>query len=99
VIDYIRSHQKQLPLQDNYLVEEATDLLAQVVYSDEIACLSSQIHLLKEDEQELIRLRYTAELPFAEIAVLLDSNENTVKKSLYRIMARLQSQLEELHHG
>jgi RNA polymerase sigma-70 factor (ECF subfamily) len=98
VIDYIRKQQKQLPLKDTYLAE-AVDLLAQLAHSDEIAHLSSLIHLLDEDDQELIRLRYTAGLPFAQIAVILGSNENTVKKCLYRVMARLESQLEELHHG
>ncbi len=98
VIDYVRRQKKQLPLRDN-LPAEATDLLARLVHSDEIACLSALIHKLDEDEQELIRLRYTAGLPFAQIAVILDSNENTVKKSLYRVLARLESQLEDLHHG
>jgi RNA polymerase sigma-70 factor, ECF subfamily len=98
VIDTVRKQQKQLPLKDIYLAE-ATDLLAQVSHSDEIASLSSLIHLLEDDEQELIRLRYTAGLPFAEIAAILGSNENTVKKSLYRVMARLQSQLEDQYHG
>jgi RNA polymerase sigma-70 factor (ECF subfamily) len=98
VIDYIRRQKKQLPLREN-LPAETTDLLARVVHSDEIACLSTLIHKLDEDEQELIRLRYTAGLPFAQIAVVLDSNENTVKKSLYRVLARLESQLEDLHHG
>jgi RNA polymerase sigma-70 factor (ECF subfamily) len=98
VIDYIRQQKKQLPLRDNFPAE-ATDLLARLVHSDEIACLSALIHQLDDDEQELIRLRYTAGLPFAQIAVILDSNENTVKKSLYRVLARLESQLEDLHHG
>jgi RNA polymerase sigma-70 factor (ECF subfamily) len=98
VIDYVRRQQKQLPLQETYPAE-LPDLLAQVVYADEIAHLAALIHRLDEDEQELIRLRYTAGLPFAQIAVILDSNENTIKKSLYRVMARLQSQLEEFHHG
>jgi RNA polymerase sigma-70 factor, ECF subfamily len=98
VIDYFRRQKKQLPLQDN-LPAETTDLLARLVQFDEIACLSTLIHKLKDDEQELIRLRYTAGLPFAQIAVILDSNENTVKKSLYRVLARLESQLEDLYHG
>ena len=98
VIDYYRTQQRQLPLQDTHSAETA-DLLSQVAHSDEIAQLSSLIRTLDDDEQELVRLRYTAGLPFAEIAVILDSNQNTVKKSLYRIMARLQSQLEDLHHG
>jgi RNA polymerase sigma-70 factor, ECF subfamily len=98
VIDYIRREKTQLPLMDSFPAE-ATDLLASLVHSDEIACLSALIHRLDENEQELIRLRYTAGLPFAQIAVILDSNENTVKKSLYRVLARLESQLEDLQHG
>jgi RNA polymerase sigma-70 factor (ECF subfamily) len=97
VIDHVRRQQKQLPLKDTYPVE-STDLLSQVAHSDEIARLSFLIHSLDEDEQDLVRLRYTAGLPFAQIAAILDSNENTVKKSLYRLMARLQSQMEDLHH-
>ena len=98
VIDYVRRRKNQLPLEDVYPAESA-DLLAQLAHADEIASLSALIHQLDEDEQELIRLRYTAGLPFAHIAAVLDSNENTVKKSLYRVMARLQSQLEDEHHG
>jgi RNA polymerase sigma-70 factor, ECF subfamily len=97
-IDHLRKQQKQEPLNDTY-PEEANDMLAQAVHSDEIARLSALIRALDDDEQELIRLRYTARLPFVQIAAVLDSNENTVKKSLYRIIARLQSQLENSHHG
>ncbi len=98
VIDYVRRQKNQLPLEDVYPAESA-DLLAQLAHADEVASLSALIHQLDEDEQELIRLRYTAGLPFAQIAAVLGSNENTVKKSLYRVMARLQSQLEDQHHG
>jgi RNA polymerase sigma-70 factor, ECF subfamily len=97
-IDTFRRQQKQTPLDDSY-VAESGDMLAQVACSDEIAHLSALIRTLDEDQQELIRLRYTAGLPFAQIAVVLDSNENTIKKSLYRVLARLQSQMENLHHG
>jgi RNA polymerase sigma-70 factor (ECF subfamily) len=98
VIDYVRRQQNQLPLKETYPAPIA-DLLAQAVRSDEVARLSGLIHALSDDDQELIRLRYTAELPFSQIAVILNSNENTVKKSLYRVMARLQSQLEDLQNG
>jgi RNA polymerase sigma-70 factor, ECF subfamily len=98
LIDHVRRQQKQLPLKDVHL-SEANDLLAEIADADEIAQLWILIHKLGEDEQELIRLRYTAGLPFAQVAAILGSNENTVKKSLYRIVARLQSQLEDLQHG
>ena len=98
MIDYVRRQQKQLPLKDAYL-SEANDLLAEIADADEIAQLWVLIHKLEDGEQELIRLRYTAGLPFAQVAAVLGSNENTVKKSLYRVVARLQSQLEDLQHG
>jgi RNA polymerase sigma-70 factor, ECF subfamily len=98
IIDHARRQQKQQPLPESYPVE-AVDLLAQLAHTDEITRLMALIRLLGEDEQELIRLRYTAGLPFAQIAAFLDSNENTVKKSLYRVLARLQSQLEEQNHA
>jgi RNA polymerase sigma-70 factor, ECF subfamily len=98
VIDYIRAQKKQLPLKDVYLAD-ASDMLAQIADADEIAKLWDLIHELDEDEQELIRFRYTAGLPFSQVAAILGSNENTVKKSLYRIVARLQGQLEDLQHG
>jgi DNA-directed RNA polymerase specialized sigma24 family protein len=42
-------------------------------------------------------LRYVAELSFAEIAVALHRKEEAVKKSLYRLMARLKQELEADH--
>jgi RNA polymerase sigma-70 factor, ECF subfamily len=96
-IDHVRKQQKQVPLKETY-PKDAGDLFAQAAHTDEIARLSALIRALDDDEQELIRLRYTAGLPFAQVAAVLGSNENTVKKSLYRLLARLQSQLEDQSH-
>ena len=52
---------------------------------------------LPENDLELIRLRFIAELSFSEIGLVLNRKENTVKKSLYRLLARLKSQLEVSH--
>jgi RNA polymerase sigma-70 factor (ECF subfamily) len=49
---------------------------------------------LNFEEQDLIRLRYVAELTFAEIADLLGRREEAVKRSLYRLLARLKGQME-----
>lgn len=55
------------------------------------------IQALGEEERELIHLRYVAELSFAEIAQSLHKNEDAVKKTLYRLVARLKTQLEADH--
>ena len=52
------------------------------------------IFALPEDEQELIRLRYLGELTYREIAETLGKTEQAVKKSIYRLLAWLKSQLE-----
>lgn len=49
---------------------------------------------LKPAEQELLRLKLVAGLTFKDIATLLKNNENNVKKSYYRLLERLQAQVE-----
>jgi RNA polymerase sigma-70 factor (ECF subfamily) len=74
-----------------------TDVLQQVIQTEQIASLAKLIRALSEEEHELIRLRYIAELSFSEIGRLVNRSEDAVKKSLYRLLARLQSQLEVSH--
>ena len=71
-----------------------TDLALDVEMSQRRECLLKRIQVLAEEERELIYLRYVAELPFAEIAKALRKNEEAVKKTLYRLMARLRTELE-----
>lgn len=71
-----------------------SDVLEAVVRNESHARLKSILHLLEEDERELIRLRYTAELSFVEIAQLLGRKEDAVRKSIRRILDRLSIQME-----
>jgi RNA polymerase sigma factor (sigma-70 family) len=76
------------------LAVERQDLLVEVIRSEQIDQLSALIQSLGDDEQELLRLRYVADLSFSEMADLLGKRQDAVKKSLYRLQARLQSQME-----
>ena len=73
------------------------DLFGGVVRGQQLARLNRLLRALGADEQELIRLRYVAELPFGEMAALLGKREDAVKKSVYRLLARLHSQMENNH--
>jgi RNA polymerase sigma-70 factor (ECF subfamily) len=73
------------------------DMLQHVVRRDQMDALRQKLTGLSAGEQELLRLRFAAELSFAEIARLLDRNEDAVKKSLYRLLDRLQEQMEGSH--
>ncbi len=96
-VDYFRQQRKQTSLDEAELTPSEANLLQQAIKTERVAALSKLISALPEDERELIRLRYVAELSFAEIGHLLRKKEDTVKKSLYRLLARLKSQLEAFH--
>jgi RNA polymerase sigma-70 factor (ECF subfamily) len=86
-----------VPLDEAVLPPIHTDLAVDVEKSQRRERLLKQIQALAEDERDLIHLRYVAELSFAEIARTLQKNEEAVKKSLYRLIARLKQQLEADH--
>ncbi|MEA4811693.1 MAG: RNA polymerase sigma factor [Anaerolineaceae bacterium] len=61
---------------------------------DNLLQLERLIAELKPVEQEYLRLRLLADLPFAEIANILAEPETRVKKRYYRLLERLQAQVE-----
>ncbi len=96
--DYFRAQRQQAPLEDaECLAAEGGDLLQGVLQGERSAALTRLIAALPEEERDLIRLRYVAELSFSEIGRLLGRSEDAAKKALYRLLARLQSQLENPH--
>ncbi len=94
--DHFRQAEQSQFLPDE-LPAHDLDLLQQAVRSERLHELRSLLHELEEDEQELLRLRYAAELPFGEIARLMERKEDALKKSLYRLLDRLHSRLEDSH--
>lgn len=56
--------------------------------------LKNLIQKLNKREQEYLRLRIVAELPFAEIASILKIPETRLKKRYYRLLKRLQAEME-----
>jgi RNA polymerase sigma-70 factor (ECF subfamily) len=70
------------------------DPLSEVIHSDQTALLKRLVAALPEEERELLRLRFLAGLSFAEMGRLLQRNEDAVKKTLYRLLARLHDQVE-----
>lgn len=92
--DLFRKSKREIPLESagEFIVQE--DSLGRVILDDEITSLRSHIKDLEWNEQELIRLRYVAQLSFAEIADLIGKREEAVKKSLYRLLAQLKGQME-----
>jgi RNA polymerase sigma-70 factor (ECF subfamily) len=92
--DHFRRTRHEVELEAAERIVEREDALGQVIQNEELTRLRSLIRKLDSEEQELIRLRYVADLSFAEMAELLGRREEAVKKSLYRLQARLKDQME-----
>ncbi len=95
-VDYFRQagHSQFLP---DDLPALDLDLLQQAVRSERLRELQTLLLELDEDEQELLRLRYAGKLTFGEIGRLMGRKEDALKKSLYRLLDRLHSRLEDSH--
>lgn len=92
--DHFRRNRREVQLEAAGQILEREDALGVLIRAEELSQIRFLINHLNEEEQELIRLRYVADLSFVEIASLLGKREDAVKKSLYRLLARLKSQME-----
>lgn len=92
--EYYRKSSREVSLEIATNIPFAADISDEVTHLDEIAHLRQLIQSLPENEQELIQLRYVSGLSFADMAIVLKKNESAVKKSLYRLQARLLSLME-----
>ncbi len=93
-MDHFRRRKNLLFLEKADEVSQSQEPLQAIIQSEQSAALGQLIATLPEDERELLRLRFLAEMSFVEIARLLHRNGDAVKKSIYRLLARLHSQLE-----
>jgi RNA polymerase sigma-70 factor (ECF subfamily) len=96
-VDYLRRTKNRSETNIETIQDPQPDLLQGVIRSERLAELKTAIRKLSEEEQDLLRLRFVANLSFAEMASLLRRKEEAVKKTLYRLLARMQSQLEDPH--
>lgn len=94
LMDHFRRSKPEAGLDAVERMAGGHDALGQLIQDEEITRLRSLIASLRDDEQDLIHLRYVAGLSFAEIAETLGKREDAVKKSVYRLLARLKGQLE-----
>lgn len=93
-MDYFRQRKKTSSIDDVDDIPVENNPILVVIQSEQAAALSKLIQALPEKDREMLRLRFLADMSFPEIAHFLHRNEEAVKKSIYRLLARLHSQLE-----
>lgn len=94
VKEHYRKMGREVPLEVAQALASPSDPAAEFSQEDEIHRLVRLVRSLPQEEQELIRLRYVANLSFADMAILLGKRQDAVKKSLYRLQARLHAVLQ-----
>ena len=94
VVDYYRRGHREVPLSTLAPETVPDDLPAQSAYRDDIQHLLVMLQSLSMEEQELIRLRFAAELSYQEIGLILNRKQDAVRKSISRLLERMQSQWE-----
>jgi RNA polymerase sigma-70 factor (ECF subfamily) len=92
--DHFRRSRREVGLEAAEIIIEWEDSLGSLIQNEELVHLRSLIKKINDDERELIRLRYVADLSFIEMAEVLGKREDAVKKSVYRLLERLKSQME-----
>ena len=95
VADFYRRRKPLAGIEQIYgLCDPLQDPVELIIHAENLKSLGTLLHLLAEDEKELLRLRFSARLSFKDIASVLNRKESAIKMSYYRLMERLQTQWE-----
>ncbi len=90
---YKRRHLEQV-LDEHLQIEDDFSISEQFLKKEEIEQLRRFMSRLTERERELIRLRYSADLPHRRIGELMQMNEGNVAVTMRRILRKLYSYFE-----
>ncbi len=93
-VDFVRKEITASKHEREWLGDPPPDPLESALKREQLANLQAEILKLSQNDRELLRLRYVAELPLAEIAGVMGYSLNATKKKLYRLLAKLQNRLE-----
>jgi len=93
-MDHYRQRKNLSSIDEAANIPVENDPLFGLIQAEQMTALSKLIQALPEEDRELLRLRFLAAMTFPELAHFLHRNEEAVKKSIYRLLARLHSQLE-----
>jgi len=93
-VDFHRKTNRQVPLAEAGPLPYEASLTDQTIHDDDLNEVLDLIHCLPPDQQELIRLRFVAELNYREIGSLLHRKEDAVRKAIARILDRIQMEID-----
>lgn len=89
-MDYYRK-KRGIPVEDLELYMTPIPFKDSLEVADEINCLQQSIYYLPKEDQEIINLRYFADLKFKDVATLLNKPDNSIRVKTTRITKKLKS--------
>ena len=96
--DSFRTQHMELPIDiTDRIPNKKDDPLSELIQNEETNRIWKAIHELDKRDQELLRLRFVADLNFGDIAKLFHSNMEATKKRFYRLLTHLRQQVELGH--
>ena len=93
-MDHFRKDHNMSEMTDSVADPVQSDALEAIYRNESRVKLRALMRLLNDEERELLRLRFTAELSFVQIGQLLGRSEDAARKSIRRILDRLALQME-----
>ena len=94
IADHYRASRPVTELSEE-LPQDRPEILDQLSTHEEHQRLADQLEKLDEDERGLLRLRYAAEMPYKDIAALVNKKPGAVKIAIYRLLDRLKANMEK----
>jgi RNA polymerase sigma factor (sigma-70 family) len=74
--------------------ESVAEPLEQAIYDEQIEHMAALFSRLNESQRELLRLRFTAGLGYAEIGAVLGRSQAAVKMAVLRLLRQLHEKWE-----
>jgi len=93
VIDHYRSHKDIKNIEDCWDLASDNNLIEDVDNNLKISLIREAMKELPSADRELLIMRLWLDLPFKEIAVILDKSDSAVKMSFSRILDRLKKKM------
>lgn len=93
--DYFRTHRREIPLDgesDTLPIDKDS-----YISLGESSAILELIAGFPAEERELLELRFAAEMPYREIGQMLHRSEGSVKKQIYRLLERIETELKKRH--
>lgn len=95
LVDHYRRDRPTWPLDTaREIPADGPNPLTEVVQNERKAHLARLVESLDEEKQELLRLRFAAELTYREIGEIVGRSEGAVKMAIHRLLRRLEDAWE-----